>query len=142
MDNIQADFEFEGYKIDNISFKLNPNFKGGAIGINLKFNIVPGISDDFKKGSLSITADINHTNDSSESNALFSASVTMVGLFNNPSNASKEDFGRFLHLNGVATLMPFLRGAIADITRTANIPPCVIPLINVYKMTDTPLAEK
>ena len=66
---------------------------------------------------------------------VFDLQVIMIGSFKGPEDTSEEDFKKFLNLNGVATLLPLLRGAVASITQAINLPqPIVLPLFNVYNM--------
>lgn len=141
MENIESDYHFDGYKINKISFALNPDFDGDKVNVKLNFRVRTKLFNDLSKGYLELTADINTDTDlKQEKYEAFTASVTVTGTFRNTNPPhSRKDFVSFLRLNGTATLMPFLRAAIADVTRIANIPPCVIPLINVYKMIGQPL---
>ena len=62
--------------------------------------------------------------------------VKDIGIFEAPSELSKDDFDRMLHLNGLTTMLPIIRGIVFNITSSLNIRSSVlIPNINVTKMT-------
>lgn len=62
----------------------------------------------------------------------FSIEVSMIGHFElNSEELSEELKNDLLNKNAVAILFPFLRSIIASITTSANIPPLILPVINL-----------
>lgn len=130
-----ADFQFRSYKLTNIDFQLysqDLKLNDMALETNLKIVCNP---DDFNNGIVKVSCIINaQSKNTAEIESVFQLHVDIVGSFWGNKTISRDEYKRFLKLNGVATLMPFLRSAIANITQLANIPPVIIPLFNLYRL--------
>lgn len=137
MMNEIADFQFRGYKLTNIHFQLYPqDLKSNDVALETNLKIVCN-PDDFNNGIVNVSCIINaQSKNTTEIESVFQLHVDIVGSFWVNKTISRDEYKRFLKLNGVATLMPFLRSAIANITQLANIPPVIIPLFNLYRLKD------
>lgn len=111
---------FVGYRIKNLSYSHNkPSQKG-----SLKFEGGVGISDDLKKGIVSLKVSVfNKTN-----NALIK--IEMVGSFKNNDNLSKEEFDGFLSTNGSAMLYPYVRSICSILSSLDSSESTVLPSLN------------
>lgn len=133
-----ADYKFENYGVNKIIFDAfspkNPTEKS-----NIKTRLIVDANPcDLKRGMIRIICKIISNTLPPEENdqeLLFNMEVVIVGVFIPLKVVSKEQFTRFLNLNGVATLIPILRSVIINITQSINLPqPIILPLINVYNM--------
>ena len=138
MDDL-SDFRFLGYQIVNIAYHIN-DVQNPTERTKLTHKILVSVSpenlDDGKtRLECNISAATMPLKGDLPCEVVFDLQVIMIGRFNGPEDTSEADFKKFLNLNGVATLLPLLRGAVASITQAINLPqPIVLPLFNVYNM--------
>jgi len=52
---------------------------------------------------------------------------------------SGPSFDRMCNLNATAILYPYLRSAVTDITKAANINPIILPTVNINKLLSNKL---
>lgn len=135
MNDVTSSLIFNGYVIMNIGFELNHNYSNNVTKFNMKsdFDLSFDIqcNNENMNGYVSLTAHIYKN--AAERNLPFELNVTIVGNFGN-KGIEPSEFSKYLELNGVTILFPFLRSTIADITRTANISALMIPAINVHTL--------
>ena len=100
-------------------FELHPNFHNQLIDIgNDNYDV---------ELSVDIAPEENHP-------MPFKLSVSLIGHFsysddaNSCSDEQKEDI---LRHNTIAILFPFLRSIVASLTTSANIPPLIMPILNL-----------
>lgn len=131
--DVMSGFKFLGYVVDKIDFKLNSDYdkKEARLDFNLECNIKT--DKELKKGSVNLV--LKFLKNSENIGTFFDLEISLTGFFES-LDMEEEGFKKMLNLNGVALLFPFLRSAIADITKTANIPPLLLPVINVHKMLE------
>lgn len=109
-----------------ISASTKPNV--GEVNIQIE----RGLSKDSTKGLLRVTVGTVP-----ENNPVYNFEVSMVGLFKTKEGDENLPLNDFLRVNGVATLYPFLRQAVAEITLKGRFGPIWMSPFNV-----TVLAEK
>lgn len=130
--NIESVLEFEGYSIDSIKYIKHEDFNDNK-SVELDFSLQVEISitqDPPFRGNVSLK--INIFENAAENNYPFSLETSITGKFNVADNAvEKEEFFNLCKHNGTTILFPFLRSVVADITRTSNVEPLILPLINV-----------
>lgn len=59
--------------------------------------------------------------------------VTIVGIFT-MDNIKENDRDRFLRINAVQILFPYLRNIITNVTANSFLPPIVLPVIDVLTL--------
>jgi preprotein translocase subunit SecB len=134
--------QFDGYEVNTINFKLSNGVKENQeIQINPKLQIeVNEVANDSYRVKLSFTLE------SEENNELpFDMSIVMTGHFSFCAGETKEETElreKVMHENTVAIMFPFLRSIVASLTVTANIPPLVLPVINIVKAFENGVFEK
>lgn len=123
--------EFIAYEVPEITFKKNIVQKDqGEIELKPKFTRT--IADD-KDGRFSVSLSFELVNE--DNNQLpFDIKVIIVGYFH--LECDEEERKTLMEKNTVAILYPYLRALITSLTASANVPPLVIPVINVVKMFD------
>ena len=126
-------FQFTKYVFEELTFKLNkkyhPNKEQNPV--DLQFDIktkIPSNCELSDKGWVILSCFIK--NDQSNEPP-FELNAIMRGEFKTNVAVSKEKMQKFLELNGVTAMFPFLRSAITDLTRIGNLKPLLLPLINV-----------
>jgi len=137
---IKSSFIFENYIVNKIDFKLNSNFKYSPVDLDFSVNINVTLAESLLKGK--VTLDVNIFDEALKENYPFALFVSITGSFSVPDDSmTREQFSRFCELNGTAALFPFLRTIIADITKAANLPPLMLPLINVQNLVENQKEE-
>lgn len=131
---IKAIYNFNGYNINNIVFKaLNNEYKSKKVSISMQLGAKTKVADNLLDGQILLSAVFNGKEQKDHSN-IFRLEIELIGYFQAESEQDEISFQKFLNLNGIATLMPFLRSSVADITRTANYGTILLPLINVHNL--------
>lgn len=132
---IQSRFIFRDYKIDNIKFNLNSDYiNQDSIELDIKFGTeIKLINPNLSQVKLSVLIFDKYQ----EENYPFILSLDVIGKFEyefKDEDIDKEKIIKLCKINGTAALFPYMRSAISDITKIANVDPLVLPLINVYNM--------
>lgn len=139
---IKSIFIFENYIVNKINFEKNTEFNfNKPIDLDFTVNINVAIEDTAPRGR--VTLDANVFSEALKEGYPFSLFVSLTGSFAVADNSmTKEQYSKFCELNGTAALFPFLRTIIADITKTANLPPLMLPLINVQNLVENQNEEE
>lgn len=122
-----SELDFLGYLVPKIDFSVGDEFGNGSVqlDVNIKRSIENENTTPEKKEScytLILSATIG---DKSNRNG-FCAAVTIKGGFRSTSNKLMID-------NATAILFPYLRSVLSSICLAANIPPFILPTVNVAK---------
>lgn len=124
--------QFIGYNINEINFKLNPEYDASEqeVNVNLEFDSSMNINND--EITINLSANIFNQNDFNNKKSPFFLKITISGLF----IIEKFDIQNELHKNlaeknTLAILFPYLRSVITSTTSNANISPLIIPTLNI-----------
>ncbi|MCK9526101.1 MAG: protein-export chaperone SecB [Limnochordia bacterium] len=134
--HVQSTFRFNGYRVKNIQFYMNEEFEPRQpIEIDFAIDIEIGLTEDCDKATVILHSRVfEHA---VEHDYPFSLAVSIEGLFSSSENVTHDELMELCEINGTATLFPFLRSVVADITRAANVDPLILPLVNVYQLIQT-----
>ena len=144
---MEAKIKFEQYFVDRIILDMPALVASGCFkeadeitaDMAMQFHVNIEITDDVKSGKVSLEVDIrpNTLPLTCDDNIPSFITVRIVGLFaqEDEGELNYDQFKKMCEINGVASLFPFLRSAVADIARISNTSTSIIlPLINVPKM--------
>ncbi len=125
-------FYFDDYIINNIDYDFNEKFDNTGEALELDFDIDYNvkINDETENKGLTQIL-IRIWEDANNNNFPFQLTIKMTGFFSADNEMDSIKFSEMCESNGTAILFPFLRSAITDITKNANVTPLVMPLINV-----------
>lgn len=122
---LESVLKFVDYKIGDINFKLKKGFvydlENIEIATKLKRNIIKGENGQFQ-------LNLYVTLGSEDNNQPFILQVELMAIFETESDID------MLVDNATAIMYPYLRNVITGITSICNIPPIVLPVININKM--------
>ncbi|MFW6016890.1 MAG: protein-export chaperone SecB [bacterium] len=135
-----SNFYFENYTIENISFQYNNNFDNDEVNIEIETEIDFEIDTDINKGKVIIKMLL--WDNAKKDNKPFRLEISISGIFSADDEMEEEEFTSMCKYNAVSILFPFLRSAITDVTKIANITPLVIPLINIQQFVEKNLVKK
>lgn len=121
--------QFNGYEVNNIQFSLSQFYeKSKEFQISPTFDMaVTDLGDD------KYEVQIMFSMKASDENPLpFNMEVVMTGNFSICLESQNDELKQtLLHENAIAIMFPFLRSIIASLTTAANIPPLILPVINL-----------
>lgn len=112
-----------------LNFKLNRDFKPPKDGIpvDISFKTKKSFSSDKKSLSVILSVTIFQK----EKNNPFVMKVFVEGTF---TGKSYEELEKFSKIHAPAHLFPFVREIIGNTTMKANIPPLLLPPLNISAM--------
>lgn len=122
---------FDGYVVDEILFKINPEPNLGGEEICLKPNISKQVLQNHEDKSKYIVKLCFEINNKNTSNAPFELKITLVGRFTLKGEVKNDTL---IQENTVAILFPYLRSLISIVTLNANISPLLLPIMNIAEM--------
>lgn len=134
--SLESLFQFYDYRINSINFSVNPDFSStNGIDIDMTLEVETKVYEKASTGSVAIVAKFFS---SETDNYPFKLDLVVEGFFGIKSEAAldSEILHKRIRLNGTTALFPFLRSAVADITKAANVPPLIIPLVNIHKLLE------
>lgn len=119
--------KFYGYSVPKIYFKTGENFGGNEIqmNVNMTRTIEPLSTkndDDDKEHHYNVLFFLT-LGDEENKNGFF-ADIVVKGHFSSSCNPFPAD-------NATAVLFPYVRSIVTSICATANIPPLILPVINI-----------
>jgi len=117
--------------IDDINFSINKNFQPTSNEpIDLKCSFKREvIKMDEDNAAVVISFIINQA-----STKPFFGSLKAVGLFQLEKWESSEIKKDIIRINGASILFPYLRNAVSNITCLMDVPPYVLPVMNIIKL--------
>jgi len=127
--------KFNDYKVKHIEFILNENFNNTSnpkVVTNIKTTIDYNNKNPNKfHTSIMITLGEKSNNP----NVPFYLCVEIIGWFE-VIDEEIDKIRQFAEINSVSILFPYIRALITTITANANIPPVVLPPMNIVAMME------
>lgn len=130
MNEYKASFQFVEYVVNKAEYRINPNFKPSedrVLDIDFDIEAIISYEDDHDFITLeSVVGDLENNK------SPFIIEIEMTGYFKfDGDDTDREDF---LKTSGVATLFPYLRNLVSEMSSMSNIFPVFrLPLINVVE---------
>jgi preprotein translocase subunit SecB len=132
--SIVSTFSFLGYSVDYIHYEANPKFKKiDNLQTDLTIDLKTTVSEELFKGQVTIIAKLFM--DKME-NYPFRREISLTGMFSMSETTDVELLRKCIKINGTTALFPFLRSIVADITKSANVQPLVMPLLNINRLIE------
>ena len=140
---IKSSFCFDSYRIDLIKFDINSEYIDSDSEVELDIELDVILKERFKERQGIVTLVAKIFKDAKMRNYPFELNLSISGLFMiEDEKMPLEEFVKFLKVNGTTAMFPFLRSAIADVTRIANVDTLVLPLININNLIEKQNKEK
>lgn len=121
------------YFTDYVQFKNNPDFE--ADEVTVQFDVHPEYQIDETNETMVVELQVEIFKDAIRNNYPFEMEVAVVGVFELKSKNKEGDIHRF-KTNAVAIMYPYVRALISTYTANANVPPLILPIMNVNKMIE------
>lgn len=121
--------------IDSIFFERNGDFVA-AKDEGTKFEYEIGVKANFDEESriLSVTVNTKTPSKNDSPNYPFYFNVAVLGSFQFSEDTQEKIIQQYQDVNCPAIIFPYLREAIADITRRAGFPPLHLPPVNFIEL--------
>lgn len=137
-----AVIKFDDYVIERSNYEFNGSFEGpdenDGLIIENDFNVNIGIKGD--KGFVRINVKLGDRDDSRVKHIPFFADLIIRGIFSFTEESESEDkdsLEKFISINAVAILYPYLRAHVSSLTLSSNqFPSYVLPVMNFAKMME------
>lgn len=131
MKTVAGTISFDGYRVNELSFKRKQPIVVSEKGEKHSFSPVFSREiegNEMGKCRVTLTATVG---DDEEDTIPFSAFVSLTGQF---TVEEKERAREIMEVNGTAILFPYLRAVMSQLTTGANLPPIILPTINLVEM--------
>lgn len=132
MGSINSVLRFENYIINKIQYTKNENYQNNEETkkeIDVDLSIKPNIKVDEEKMIVNLSTYI--FKNSIENNYPFELEIEITGFFTTTGDA----VDRF-KANAIAIMYPYVRAIVSTYTALANIPPLILPAINVNALLE------
>ncbi|AYM01876.1 hypothetical protein D8911_02295 [Levilactobacillus brevis] len=129
-------FKFDHYVVDEMSYIKNQNYDKSLKSINLKSQISAKNSIDGMNVVVTLKVVVGALN---VENVPFQVKVAMSGSFEYNPDEDNDSYGidTFIRNNAVATLYPYVRSLVANLTMSSGeYPGYNLPTINVSKVLE------
>lgn len=123
--------------LTELNFKLNKQFKLPKDGIPVDFGL--DIKRSLSKDGKTLTVVLSALLFQKTKNPPFQMKVSVEGTFSGEDTNALRDFSK---VHAPAHLMPFVREVIGNTTMRANIPPLLLPPLNVSTLVDELKSKK
>ena len=134
-----ADFTFLDFRIRRLNFSLNEKFNGkqSSTKVQTEFKIRHERRNERNKNRLRVYMNITF----SEEKAPFHIEIEGMALFDLNRTFEESELELLTNNYCSAAMFPYLREAIADITRRAGFPPLHIPQVDFSRVFSKKAAE-
>lgn len=124
MEKIESVLRFDKYIVEEVAFKLNSNFNPTDDKLKVNFSISRSVEHK-ENGQMIVELRVNIFEKANEKNYPFEMMVQLKGFF------TVSDSNINLEANAVAILYPYIRSIVSMYTSSINVPPLILPVINV-----------
>lgn len=134
MDIVISPLQFKNYVANKILFEINDNYKNkdGKV-IELNPSITKEISD-LEDKEFNATLNIKIENEDDPNALPFQLEISITGFFEIEEEEDPDCKDSLVQKNSIVILLPYLRSLVTMVTAGANIPPLVLPVLNLNSL--------
>ena len=126
--------KFNKYDVNKIIFIKNAKFRKEEFnGLDLNIDTNFNYPKDTEDNSFTVNLKIELGKDAEKNNYPFNIVAEITGFFE-LDKSELDRMKQFAEINAVSILFPYIRSLITTITANANIPPVVLPPMNIVGM--------
>ena len=122
----ESEFRFLGFRVSEVVFKVSDSFGHAPGEFSNKIHIENNFATDQPR-FVEVVLDVRIESASKD----FLFSIKLKGGFRAADTMDEDLFKKLAQTNAPAILFPFARSIIASYAAQANIPPIVIPVVNL-----------
>lgn len=128
---IKSILRFENYIVKNVNFSTNLEYANKE-AVNIKFDMDAEYDINDVEGTMLVTLKSYVFKDEDKTKYPFSMEIEVIGEFSisNVLDGQIESFKP----NAVAILFPYVRALISSFTANANVPPLILPPVNINQL--------
>jgi len=134
-----AGIRFNDYYLNELSYKMNPNFNHTTTELNITPTLELGINISKSKSEVITKLSVTLGDFNSE-DAGFVLAIEILGMFEYDDAEIQEydiQFETFIKESTISILWSFIRPTVSDIiTRGNRFPNYILPVVNVKKMIE------
>lgn len=135
-------FNFEGYAVDEIRFERNIDFNQEDSNMDIMTQVSVSVDDEARQCAVTLVSQLFCDDTKPLSEKPFTLQVRITGKFSTDESVEINQFNDLCRKNAPAILFPFLRSIVADITKSANVMPVILPIMNLSDaIPDKQIAE-
>ena len=135
MEKLESVLRFDKYIVDEVVFKTNPEFNPTDDKLKINFSIKQDVKHK-ENGQMVVSLQVNIFEKANEKNYPFEMMVQLRGFF------TMSDPTINLDSNAIAILYPYIRSIVSVYTSSINVPPLILPVINVNALIEQLENEK
>ena len=135
MEKLESVLRFDKYIVDEVVFKTNPEFNPTDDKLKINFSIKKDVKHK-DNGQMVVSLQVNIFEKANEKNYPFEMMVQLRGFF------TMSDRTINLDSNAIAILYPYIRSIVSVYTSSINVPPLILPVINVNALIEQLENEK
>ena len=128
MNNDRSVLRFEKYLVKSISFEINENYEKEDKKLKLDFDF--DAKTDVKDNNLVVELGVNIFENAKEKKYPFEMMIVLKGFFSIEGKENSVNISVF-EKNAIAILFPYLRAIVSTYTANANVPPVLLPAMNI-----------
>lgn len=134
-----AGIRFNDYYMNELNYKVNPNFNQGTTELDITPTLELGINISKQTSEVITKLSVTFGSLSSE-DAGFMLTVEILGMFEYDTEEIEEydiNFETFIKESTISILWSFIRPTVSDvITRGNRFPNYILPVVNVSKLIE------
>lgn len=131
-EKVNSGLRFIDYIVNDIDYRTNQYFE--EQNVSVKFNLSRNVEYmDDEDNTMLVSLIVSVFEDAEENNYPFSLKINMTGIFE-LDDIHESERESFAEVNAVAILFPYIRSLISTITANVNVPPLILPPINVVNL--------
>lgn len=132
--SVNSGLRFIDYRVNDIDYRTNQYFE--EQNVSVKFNLSRNVEYlDDEDNTMLVSLIVSVFEGAEENNYPFSLKINMTGIFK-LDNIYESERESFAEVNAVAILFPYIRSLISTITANVNVPPLILPPINVVNLIE------
>lgn len=125
---VNSTLQFLHYDVNKIQFINNPDYEAQEVEVDLEFDSAIERSEEYIAQKVSIEVFPNGL----ENGMPFQLQIDLTGHFRLVDGAEKMET-KNIETNTLAILFPYVRSLVTTITANANVPPLVLPPLNIVR---------
>lgn len=125
---VNSTLQFLHYDVNKIQFINNPDYEAQEVEVDLEFDSAIERLEEYIAQKVSIEVFPNGL----ENGMPFQLQIDLTGHFRLVDGAEKMET-KNIETNTLAILFPYVRSLVTTITANANVPPLVLPPLNIVR---------
>ena len=133
-ERVYSPFRFEGFVVQKMKFRRNEKCNEERFPLMFDMDVDYHFTEEEIQRKCCIVLTFVLFKEAENNNFPFELSMTFHGFFSATKSDFDDDvFSKMIKTNGLAILFPYVRSAVCDATKMANVPPVLLPSMNIVE---------